>query len=186
MRGTGYVFRSLSTSRTGFFPVQSAYPLHVLVWQLKIEDAEVFPHPFPVRRFGNHGNAQLDQILQGYLRRSLVVGETEGTEYGIAEEIVFPGGKGAPGLHVRTVLFHFLKQSPLLKEDMGLDLIDRRNHRAGTQERFVAGCVEIGNAYGLEPPGPVGLFQRGIHFFRFPIRLMDQQQVNEVELQGVQ
>ena len=94
----------------GFSPVQSAYPLHVLVLELKIEDAEVFPHPFPVRRFRNHGNAQLDQIPQGYLRWSLVVGETEGTEYGIAEEIVFPGGKGTPRLHVRTALFHFLKQ----------------------------------------------------------------------------
>ena len=170
----------------GFSPVQSAYPLHVLVWQLKIEDAEVFPHPFPVRRFGNHGNAQLDQILQGYLRRSLVVGETEGTEYGIAEEIVFPGGKGAPGLHVRTVLFHFLKQSLLLEENMSLDLIDRWNHGAGTQKLFVTGRIEIGNAYGSEPSGSVCLFQRGIHFFRFPIRLMNQQQVNEVELQGVQ
>ena len=128
----------------------------------------------------------MDQIPQGYLRRSLVVGETEGTEYEIAEESVFPGGKGTPRLHVRTALFHFLKQFPLLKENMSLDLIDRRNHRAGTQERFVAGCVEIGNTYGPEPPGPAGLFQRGIHFFRFPVRLMNQQQVNEVELQGVQ
>ena len=128
----------------------------------------------------------MDQIPQGYLRRSLVVGETEGTEYWIAEKIVFPGGKGAPGLHVRTALFHFLKQFPLLKENMGLDLIDHRNHRAGTPECFVTGCVEIGNAYGPEPPDQVGLFQRRIHFFRFPVRLVNQQQVNEVELQGVQ
>lgn len=114
--------------------IQCGDGLQLFSGQCKIENIEVFRHPFLPHALGDNDHVTLVEPAQYDLSRTLAMLTCDFFQYRLVENIVLAFGKRCPCL----MLYAFLLQEkigfPLLEERVRFNLIDGRLHLVVQEE----------------------------------------------------
>lgn len=106
------------------FRIQRADSLHVFIAEGKIENIDIFLHPFFVDRFRDDDDAALQEPAEHDLTCRLAVLLGNLLQKRMAEDMIRPFGERSPGFVLDVLFFHEGFFGPLLVPDIGFDLID--------------------------------------------------------------
>ena len=127
--------------------------------EAEIEDVQVLCHALPMRALGDGDDATLSEPSQGYLCGSLAILVTDFSQHRMGKQIVAPLAERSPCHLHRTKLCQPWQDFVLLREHIGLQLIDHRLDIGLQGEVHKSASLKIGDTDGTH----LALFESLLH-----------------------